>query len=742
MIVSNGKILGIHDVAHDLTFSGDGVKYPLGLDHGLVEEIHNTSAKFDKSAFDSWSAQTEHWDINQYTGGEGIEVQGHEISVSGDYAKKSDIPDHVDTIITGIEGLKSADPELGKVTVVGYWTDDDCEARAYVWDSTSTETADDGYIVKCTNKDTGRWILEFNGEYLPSTYYGVYPGSPATNVGKLVNYADTVGTNNRKTAPGVFFVSGEYTIIGTLSTSKKLLIDNNSKFAWDTLTSTTDITVIGGDTTHYITDLKGVKKAHMSWYKSLQGFLDSGAKELVFDQRGNFNQNPVLTKNTTLIGVHLVNPIPSYCGYFQFGDYMLILVGCTVDDLLFNPSTCRVQFSNMVMTDRYFYQPTAANMDRSRAYVDPATLHLRNFDNAEVFLKLYYNGYLDVDMEGRSVGNIDFAPSLTSLKNCTFNSLTLNDLSKSVVLENCTGTLSGAISGQLHIRNCNLSIDANLYTLASGGLLHIEDSIITGSGSIQPGTNFALLIENSTVEVPITAYSILENPGSQTYDVTIKNSIVTGDIEVKKLTMINSRAGTVKIYGTPSAIGNVTLENNVIDDFSFNSVSGWENVVRNCTIVNTRIVNNTFNNSFTCPFVVTNGSTNYEFISRTGNHNYYYRGNHGNCPIDSVQLATSLPYSGYYQDSDGTAWTTDLSHPVRLFMAGDPLVLGTSLGSKMIVFGTTYGSGTEAIDPSKYGLLHAGVQSSQYYGDYFSMLLATTYSGSADTVLASINTEA
>ena len=98
MIVSGGKILGIHEVAHDTTFSGDGVKQPLGLDHGLLEEIQKTSAKLDKSAFESWSAQTEHWDITQYTGGDGIKVDGHEISVSGDYAKKSDIPGLVDYV--------------------------------------------------------------------------------------------------------------------------------------------------------------------------------------------------------------------------------------------------------------------------------------------------------------------------------------------------------------------------------------------------------------------------------------------------------------------------------------------------------------------------------------------------------------------------------------------------------------------------------------------------------------------
>ena len=98
MIVSGGNILAIHKVEHDITFSGDGVKLPLGLEHGLLEEIQKTSEKLDKSAFESWSAQTEHWDIEEYKGGDGIKVDGHEISVSGDYAKKSDIPGLVDYV--------------------------------------------------------------------------------------------------------------------------------------------------------------------------------------------------------------------------------------------------------------------------------------------------------------------------------------------------------------------------------------------------------------------------------------------------------------------------------------------------------------------------------------------------------------------------------------------------------------------------------------------------------------------
>lgn len=91
MIVSGGKILGIHRVEHDLTFSGDGVRTPLGLDHGLLEEIQSTSAKLDKSAFESWSAQTENWDIDEYRGGYGIRVYDHEISVSAKYLTSGDL---------------------------------------------------------------------------------------------------------------------------------------------------------------------------------------------------------------------------------------------------------------------------------------------------------------------------------------------------------------------------------------------------------------------------------------------------------------------------------------------------------------------------------------------------------------------------------------------------------------------------------------------------------------------------
>ena len=646
-----------------------------------------------------------------------------------------------DTIIYGIESLTEANTELGSVTVVGYWNNTDCEGRTYYWDANCTQTPDNGYIVKSNDKDKGRWILKFDGEYLPSTYYGVYPGSEA-NINALLTYVDAVGTASIKTAPGVYFVRGDYKASSVaLTTAKKLLIDNESSFTRASISSSTDIKVIGGETDHFITDLYGVKTAHSSWYKSLQGFLDSGAKELIFDESNNFTQASVMTKNTTLSNVHLVNNTNAYADWLGFNNFKLTLDSCTVDDHLFYPLTSRIFFQNMLVTDRYFYAPTVKNIDISYINCDDFNFRLCNFDNAEIYLKwAYQKGHTDIDMEGRIVSDIDYAPSLTGLHNCRFNTLTLNDPSKTVFLENCQGILRSINSANLIIYNCRLTLDTNL-ALAQGGLLNIEDSVISGSGDIQAGADFALMIERSTIEPSITC-PYVTNKNEQLYAVIVKNSTVR-NIEVKRLEMTNSKADTIKIYGAASArntIGNVKLENNVIDDFGFFSVTNFESTVNNCEFVQTRIVNNTFNNSFTCPFYVTDKESNkHEFISSTGAHEYLYRGNHGQCPIDSTQVVTTLPYrDGAYKDATEHEWPLELAHTFRMFLPGERLIKGTSLGAKMVEMFTSYGSSTQVINPINYGLFHAG-ELDATDNDYFLMCLASDYPAVDVTVITFIN---
>lgn len=623
--------------------------------------------------------------------------------------------------VYGLYGLMDADTSLGTIDVVGYWTDNDCEKRTYIWDETCTAQPDAGYVVQSNDTEVGRWILLFDGEYLPSTYYGVYPGHEE-NINALLSYPSVVGSDELATAPGVYLVSGDYTGSSVaLITEKKLLIDGDSSFTRTSITSNSDIEVIGGATDHYITDLYGVKVAHSSWYKSLQGFLTSGAKELIFDDTVNFTQTAVITSNITLYDTHLVNHTLSYCHYFGLSTYTLTLDNCVVDEHLFYATTSRLYFQNMLVTDRYFYNPTTSSVDISHINAD--NVYLCNFDNAAIYLKwVYQKGSTDIDMEGRGVTNIDFAPSLTTLKNCMFNTLTLNDTTKSVLLENCQGTLRSANSLNLTIVNCRLTLDINL-ALATGGTLHIEDSYITGTGDIQAGTDFTALIERTTLEPSITC-PVVSNVLAQTYNIIVKNSVVSGDIEVKKLEMYNSKAGTIKIYGsTGNALGNVILENNVVEDFGFFSVTGFESIVSNCVFVNTRILNNTFNNSFTCPYYV--GDAKNEFISRTGTHNYLYRGNRGHCPVDSIQVVTDLPYTdGAYLDENEHEWALELAHTFRLFLPGARLFLGTNLGSKMINYASDYSTYNIPIYEMDNALFHSGSLDGQD-NDYFQMCLAT-----------------
>lgn len=396
----------------------------------------------------------------------------------------------------------------------------------------------------------------------------------------------------------------------------------------------------------------------------------------------------------------------------------------------------------MLVTDRYFYLPNVNNMDISRINAD--NIHLCNFDNAEIYLKwMYQKGNTDIDMEGRIVSDINFAPSLIGLHNCLFHTLSLNDSSKSVYLENCQGTISSVNVKSLVVHKCRLNID--IVVMLNGGILDIVDSELSGNGTFSAGSAFALNISRSNISQNIV-YPNITNNSIQPFDIIIDNSNVTGNIEVKRLIMTNSKAGSVKLYGalngTAGIIGNVVLENNIIDDFGFFAVTGFESTVNNCTFVQTRIVNNTFNNSFTCPFYVTDSENNkYEFISSTGFHAYFYKGNHGNCPIDSTQLVTKLPYTdGAYKDADNHDWPLELTHTFRMFLPGERLIKGKVLGAKMVEMFTSYGSDTQVINPLNYGLFHAGSLDNSG-NDYFRMCLANDFPASDVTVITFINTQ-
>ena len=70
-------------------------------------------------------------------------------------------------VVHGLNELMNVEPpEQGSmsITVVGYWNENDCEARNYIWDPASNESQDGGYIIKST-KSVSLGTLSANAQF-------------------------------------------------------------------------------------------------------------------------------------------------------------------------------------------------------------------------------------------------------------------------------------------------------------------------------------------------------------------------------------------------------------------------------------------------------------------------------------------------------------------------------------------------------------------------------------------------
>ena len=341
-------------------------------------------------------------------------------------ANKSDLKN--DTVVTGIIDLRDTNPELGNVTVVGYWNDHDCEARTYVWDENSVQADDGGYIIKNNDIDTGRWILQFDGEYLPSTYYGVYPGKE-NNINALLNYVSAIGSRN--TAPGIYFIPGSYTDSSVgLVTSKNLLLDANTYFTRENITCK-NLKVIGSPSTpicdFYFTDSTCV--AHSSWFKTAQRYLQCNSKHFIIDNNTSFS-NSQITSTITLTDAIWegstrlpVTYATGQCLSFQ---------RCTIiGEGIFSVSNDYVKFANMTITDKWWTNSNVSNWSigtiANGNHIEAKTaamnnLYKCNFNSANVYFKFKVgNGNTDIDMEDATISAFDAsvgASSVLTLRNC------------------------------------------------------------------------------------------------------------------------------------------------------------------------------------------------------------------------------------------------------------------------------------------------------------------------------------
>jgi len=546
-----------------------------------------------------------------------------------------------DTIVTGFSGLQDANPELGKVTVVGYWTDKDCEARTYVWDPNCTQDADGGYIVKNRELDVGRWILMFDGEYIPSSYYGVYPGREST-MNSLLNYVATVGTAQKPTAPGIYFIPGAYTAASTdLVTAKKVLIDAETYFTRNTF-EVADLKVVG-TSSHWNCDFiitNPNAEAHSSWFRTLAWFYMCGAKTLYYDNTNYFTNaqinNSYELNQKTIIGT---SRLPATYGT----NGRLRLVNCNIQGTKLWNNTDKLYFASCDFKDEWFTNPDSldfVNNVNARS-MSVVRLSLSNFVSTTAYINaMGANGAQYLDLEGRTVSSISFPASVTELRNAYCSTLSISKgTSADIWLKNVTAAQAYITARYITMENgCNITFGsepsfeamwANDSTVTAQTIWTSKKQIIMRNCSVN--ITFNRVTNNNDKEMVIQFY----NCEFQT----------NCSIQAKFLTMRNCRTSnnTIKIYPYKEdniykmfvdLQGNTFNNSQPIEFTKFNDDNCYE-VVASWTIVDNSFYGN--DEGLRCRYWQNRVGSNYNktFIKCSTDTVIEYAGNVGKCPADN-----------------------------------------------------------------------------------------------------------
>lgn len=567
--------------------------------------------------------------------------------------------------VVGLEALKDLDPTINSsVNVLGYFNAYDCPMRQYVWDPNCTQDADNGYIVASDVSATGRWILVFSGEYLSSSYYGVYPGHVA-NINALLSYVEYVGTASTKTAPGVWFVPGNYSVETNLQTTKRVLLDAGTSFSCQYFFCG-NLKVIGEpqvsicDFDFYDPE----QEAHSSWFRTMAGYLTCGAKKYIFDAKDNF-------LNHTL----------------QNANYVLqnkIIEGQTRLPVTYNGDNCRITFNNCVInaerifnsTDRLGFSYTEIH---DHWWVNPAdidfytkvsarstainSLVIDNFTNMTAFVNaMGANGASTLDLAGREIYRLDLPASVNELRNAhVTNYANIAANGRNITIRNCQLDNAGITSNQLYV------YDSRIY-------FNNEPSVNAAwfnNSEIIAGTRFTAKPNQYIFEdckVNVSFGRVTDNTSRDGYLGFTRCNFENSLIESKTLVMdhCDCTGCTIKIYPYKDndiykmychLVGNtfnsgVPVEFTKLDVINGSNQDDVYDIQVSWTIRDNHFMGNS--EGLRCRYWQHRTGSNYgkTFIATNKNvMNIDYEGNTGDCPANDMRGVTIADNQGYKKET-------------------------------------------------------------------------------------------
>lgn len=554
--------------------------------------------------------------------------------------------------VVGIEDLKDLDPSVNSsVNVLGYFNAFDCPMRQYVWDPNCTQDPDNGYIIASDVSSTGRWILVFSDEYLPSSYYGVYPGQVA-NINALMAYQEKVGTNLVPTAPGIWFVPGEYAVDTNLNTAKRVLLDANTVF--DCQYFYCGNLTVKGEPQSAICDFDfrdPEQEAHSSWFRTVFGFLTSGAKKFILDARDNFTnktlQGSVTLEQKIIEGQNRLPITYSGSGKINFSRCEFIA------NNIFN-ETDKLTFSYTAIEDKWWFDPSEIDFYEMVTARSSSLnkLLLANFENVTAYVNAIGADGQDVlDLAGRQVGNLTLPNSVNEVRNAiVYNNTSIPANGRAITLKNCDFASATITANTLSIHDCKI----NFAMEPSVSAAWIYDSTISSTynwtskanqyifENCKVSVNFKRVTDNTTGEGLLSfTKCVLENDVIESKTLQMENNICNGCVirvypykENDQYKMYCWFIGNTFNSGTPIEFTKVDMINGAYQDDVYEVIVQW-------TISGNHFIGN--DEGLRCRYWQHRTGSNYNKtfikINGYGQNSIIYVGNSGNCPKETAYEA-------------------------------------------------------------------------------------------------------
>lgn len=336
------------------------------------------------------------------------------------------------TAVEGIAALKTADPSLGFVNVVGYDQYVNAPCRTYLWDENCPTTPDNGVVVESTVAGAvGAWVLLWDWRELPVSIYGVKPGYEA-NISAAIGYAQSVGTFGLRTPPVVRFPGGTYGSNTTYTTSKVLSFDTGAKFTNATFSA--PAIEVTAQQTSYVADFVLTKKqarVESSWFRTAQAFFKCGAAELHQSPTNYFTSTDMDT-SFTISGARISGAPVTLTG----SGWYMALDWCDIAPRSLSTSWI-LKFLNSTFREDWFGSGSFDFVNNTVVHTtDQNSIRLANFRNVGNYIKcIEADGQTDVDLSGRHVGTISTSV-LRTFRNVSCDTLNVTATGANVEFHN------------------------------------------------------------------------------------------------------------------------------------------------------------------------------------------------------------------------------------------------------------------------------------------------------------------